>query len=106
MKNQNIRNLRSKVPDNIRLEVYKEVLDSHLSMGLCLSLPVVLWGHKNICTLAPDGKHWSYFSTPEAFPELKKDLPLLEECAEETKEGKRKELLESWIKKLTNGKRI
>lgn len=68
------------VPENIRLEVYKEALQhvkneipkSRIAgFGLCLLLPCVLWDLYYYCDEAPCGETWAYYDTEKTFPEMK-----------------------------------
>jgi hypothetical protein len=76
MKNQNI--LPSTVvPSNIRLEVYKEAIDliqknpAYVdSLGLCLLLPMLLWGLEDHLSAAPNGHYWNFEHTENMFPEM------------------------------------
>lgn len=74
MKNEQYQ-LGKPIPDSVRLEVYKEALEKYKEVpcsldGLCLSLPMVLWGLNNYLDRDPKGERWDYTLTPKSFPEL------------------------------------
>jgi len=72
MKNENILPGQI-VPEDIRLELYKEALekiDLCSRLGLCLYLPMLLWGLNNALQSAPNGEGWYWEDTEEMFPEM------------------------------------
>lgn len=82
MKNNTVKNLKVAVPVEIRLEVYENTLSfienkgQRLNVdykeGLCIILPVILWGMESMFEKTPDGSCWSWRDTTTAFPEFKK----------------------------------
>jgi len=117
MKNEHILNLTQEVPATIRLEVYKEALgiiksgdifepinEKCKSYGLCLLLPCLLWGLRDMSDRAPDGWCWEHGKTSRAFPELTKKAIVSIGITEtgDLGDGRRIELLELWITKLEN----
>lgn len=62
------------VPSEIRLEVYKEALETIVDnkprcfLGLCLLLPVLL---NHLMETAPNGEYWLFAHTENMFPEMK-----------------------------------
>lgn len=77
MINLDIPNLKSPVPKEIRLEVYKkavrfiEKMGCEFPSGLCLLLPTLLWNDANF---TPEGRRWYYKDTDKAFPEMSADF--------------------------------
>jgi hypothetical protein len=67
------------VPRAKRLIVYKKVLrllsskkeNKRKESGLCINLPMVLWGLKHHLEDAPNGSHWWFPDTENMFPEIK-----------------------------------
>lgn len=77
MKNTHIKNLKQEIDPQIRLEVYKELLEIYQNQlepngyyGFCLDLPVVLWGLNSYLDKSPDGLPFHYEDAMIAFPEL------------------------------------
>lgn len=114
MKNQNILP-NTLVPRKIRLEVYKEALEimtkkteghseeyDHLGSGLCLLLPVLLWGLKDFRSdfVNKNGiTVWDWRDTSNMFPELTEEAIDSIEGDEKESNFKRKYLLNSFIEK-------
>lgn len=78
MKNENI-HPGDLVPEEIRLECYKEALeivknfDKQFGLSnpvVCLILPCVLWGLEDYEDDAPNGELWFFYHAPEMFPEI------------------------------------
>jgi len=73
MKNENILPGQI-VPEDIRLEVYKEALEkigtTYGYFGLCLALPMILWGLKSYLEYAPNRDIWDWKDTETMFPEI------------------------------------
>ena len=108
MKRTHIIDLKSEIDVETRLEVYKEAYkdrDIIIKYGLCIGLPLILWGHKDHFGLTPEGKQWSHGMTPYAFPELTHDIIMYLDRNRENKEKLRIQFLIQCIKKLQkNGK--
>lgn len=103
MKRTHIVDLKSEIDIRTRLEVYKEAyLDKEiiLKYGLCIGLPIILWGHKDHFGLTPEGKPWSHGMTTYAFPELKHEIIMYIDKNRDNKEKLRLQFLASAIKKL------
>lgn len=107
MKNTHIKNLHQIVPENIRLEVYKEVLviiETEpiyvYNHGLCLLLPISLWGLTSYLEEGPNGNKWFFLDTSYAFPELTKNAIKEIVGSGDNANEVRREYLESWIKNL------
>ena len=76
------------VPKRLRFKLYEQayydlirknpVLDLYGPVGLCLSLPIYLWGLESILQLAPNGEDWKTEDTPNMFPELREELMRLQ----------------------------
>lgn len=108
MKNTHIKNLHQVVPEKIRLSIYKKVLKVlektgcyNGSVGLCIILPVVLWGLPNSLIECPDGSSWSWRDTGKAFPELTSKV-LSDILHSNDRVETRKVFLRTWIKNLEN----
>lgn len=114
MKNTEITTLNEAVPEEIRLEVYKEALELYKenspkiyqntlmdrSRGLCILLPMVLWGLDEFDPFDEE-REWYWGDTFVAFPELNKTIiGILEEMRQEDKPAKRQEYLQRWIHEL------
>lgn len=72
------------VPKRLRLKVYQEAYDrlkneTKVAIGLCVSLPMYLWGLKWISDTAPNGRYWYTEDTLNMFPELAKELTRLKD---------------------------
>ena len=70
------------VPKKLRLKLYKKVHEdiineTPLAIGLCVSLPMHLWGLKECYENAPNGEEWNTYDTPNMFPELAEELSRL-----------------------------
>lgn len=115
MKNEHIKNLKAEVPREIRLEVYKELLerikkkqtlegDRHQLFQMCIYLPVILWGFGDVRgDTGPDGSYWDYEDTVYAFPELTQDvIDSIENVKLSIRNAVRAEYLREWIKQLEN----
>lgn len=119
MKNRQIKNLDQPVPKEIRLQVYKEIINLYDSdskrvyqgddkrrykRGLCILLPIVLWDIKDAMTRSPDNSFWWAYQTQKAFPELTEEhiqnLSKLEEGP--IKNLKRYNLINQFINQLEN----
>ena len=103
MKRTHIVDLKSEIDIHTRLEVYKEALEEKtiiLKYGLCLGLPLILWGHKDHFGLTPQGRQWSHGMTPVAFPELTHDIIMYLDNHRENKNKLRMQFLSSSIKKI------
>ena len=102
MKNTHIKNLRQEIPADIRLQVYKELLESerYEYVGLCILLPMTLWGLRDTIDDGPDGEDWDFEDTSIAFPELTKEIISLITAKDRKRGEKREKYLQQWIKKL------
>lgn len=106
MKNTHIASLKEVVPAKIRIEVYKESLIifkniskfDRLDGGLCILLPMVLWGLKSFLDTAPNGEDWKWKDTVIAFPEIAPLLPKIWKADGKDKTTCRIEGLEEIIK--------
>ena len=92
MKNTQIPNLLSPVPDDIRREVYTKALDYYehpeqwatkykekddnptYPLGICLALPCILWELPDYSHYAPNDEMWDYHHAVIAFPEIYKTV--------------------------------
>lgn len=107
MKRTEIRNLNNEIPVEIRLEVYKEALEdmTHIwNYGLCIGLPMILWGLKRYTEPQPDGKLWNFGKTGYAFPELNLEvINHLSKIKTKTDVGNqaRTEVIKKFIEKLS-----
>ena len=103
MKRTHIIDLKSPIDIHTRLEVYKEAYLEKtiiLKHGLCLGLPLILWGHTDYFGLTPEGKSWSHGMTPYAFPELTHEIIMYLDKHRDNKEKLRMQFLSSSIKKI------
>ena len=103
MKRTHIINLKSEIDIQTRLQVYKEALEEKskvLKYGLCLGLPIILWGHEDHFGLTPIGMVWTHGHTPIAFPELTNDVIMYIDKHKENAEKLRLQFLSSAIKKI------
>jgi hypothetical protein len=112
MKNTHIKNLLEPVPRELRLEVYKELLErikkkqtlpdtEDPQFHLCVYLPVVLWGLTDVYQKAPGGGLWGMCNVPNAFPEFTKEIiTSIYDVKLSTRNAVRAELLKEWIKQL------
>lgn len=108
----NITTLQKEVPENIRLEIYKEALhriDTRLDYedrGLCVALPFILFDLKSVFDDYIDTitkTQWHYEDTPKAFPELTRGvLKLLSIIYDDDLINARIKFLGGWIEKLEN----
>ena len=102
MKNEHIK-VGMIVPEVIRLQVYKEVLskinNGEEIYGLCLQLPMTLWGLPDFLDDGPDNVYWSYYDTERIFPEMKGIFKAVKDRFE--RDQIRKVYLENAIKSLT-----
>lgn len=79
MRNEHL-TLKSVIPEEIRLECYKEALDIieqkkdvcglDFDTSLCLLLPCILWNLDDYRDSSPLGENWSFIHTQTAFKEL------------------------------------
>ena len=110
MKNTHIKTLTKPIDKNTRLSVYKESLERFLNQqevdGLCLLLPIVLWGLEHYLDDYLDEEtrqNWCFINTPTAFPELTQEI--LDEIRTgddvKTRDAIRIEHLKKWIEKLS-----
>ena len=81
MKNTHIKTLTKPIDKNTRLSVYKESLERFLNQqevdGLCLLLPMVLWGLEHYLDDYLDEEtrqNWCWTNTRTAFPELTQEV--------------------------------
>ena len=70
------------VPEKLRLKIYKQAYDdiinqTPLATGLCVSLPMYLWGLTNVSEYGPNGQDWYTADTLNMFPELADELKCL-----------------------------
>jgi hypothetical protein len=113
MKNTHIKNLLEPVPRELRIEIYKELLErikkkqtlidakEDKQFHLCVYLPVVLWGFTIIYQSAPDGGLWHMSDVPKAFPEFTNEIiDSIYDVRPSTRNAVRAELLKEWIKQL------
>ena len=109
MKNTHIKTLTKPIDKNTRLSVYKETLERFLNQqevdGLCLLLPMVLWGLEHYLDDYLDeetGRNWCYKDTPTAFPELTQEvLDKITSAYPEERDAIRIKYLKEWIEKLS-----
>ena len=81
MKNKKILS-NTLVPEKLRFKLYKRAYDdiingTPIATGLCISLPMYLWGLTDVYDLTPNGEHWYAVDTPNMFPELYDELKRL-----------------------------
>lgn len=100
MKNEHIKS-KDEVPTQLRLEVYKEVLEKHNwrnnEDGLCYLLTMYLWGF-SYATEAYNTIHHFYMNTELMFPELVDELRKINRA--ENKNKVRVNALKRMIKKV------
>ena len=109
MKNTHIKTLTKPIDKNTRLSVYKETLERFLNQqevdGLCLLLPMVLWGLEDYLKYYLDeetGMNWCFKDTPTAFPELTQEVrDKISSARDEERIAIRAKYLEEWIEKLS-----
>lgn len=112
MKNTHIKTLTKPIDKNTRLSVYKETLerfnqkqgDQKQVDGLCLLLPMVLWGLEHYLDDYLDEEtrqNWWWTNTPTAFPELTKKVLYKIMSAYEERDAIRIKYLKEWIEKLS-----
>lgn len=103
MKRVHIIDLKSPIDPVTRLEVYKEafrektIINKH---GLCLGLPLILWGHSDYFGKTPEGKEWSHGMTPYAFPELTHKIIMYIDEHKDNKDKLRMQFLSRAIQRL------
>jgi hypothetical protein len=107
MINKNIK-VGDEVPPEIRLQVYKEALENiekSFDLGICLMLPMILWGLKSYLDRGPDGKSFNWRDTEKIFPEMKGiSMAVNYTDIHKTAIDIRSEYLTEAIKKLSNEK--
>lgn len=108
MKNTHIKTLTKPIDKNTRLSVYKETLERFLNQqevdGLCLLLPMVLWGLEDYLEYYLDEEtrqNWWWTNTPIAFPELTQEVLDKIHSAYGDRDEIRAEYLKEWIEKLS-----
>lgn len=114
MKNTHIKTLTKPIDKNTRLSVYRETLerfnqkqgDQKQVDGLCLLLPMVLWGLNHALDDYLDegtGNNWCWINTHIAFPELTKEVisEIRSAYELEEKNAMRIKHLKKWIEKLS-----
>lgn len=116
MKNETI-NIGDPIPDEIRLEVYKEAkvhIENAIKnpeydvyglegfMGLCTLLPCILYDLETFEDDQPNGLYWEYELTPVSFPELAGFIEKIDKIEGQRERNKmRLKFLNSSIKKLS-----
>lgn len=100
MKNKQIKP-KEEVPNELRLEVYKQAL-AEINWktnvdGLCHILPMLLWGFTYPLQAHETLSH-SYWNTDKMFPELKVEIPKINRV--ENKNLVRRNALNRMIKKI------
>lgn len=103
MKRTHIIDLKSEIDIQTRLQVYIEAYkqkDIIIRYGLCLGLPIILWGHEDHFGKTPAGMPWSHGNTPTAFPELTHDIIMYIDKHKDKKEKLRIQFLVQAIKKI------
>ncbi len=103
MKRTHIIDLKSPIDPETRLQVYKEAYKEKsliLKYGLCLGLPLVLWGHEDHFGLTPTGMQWSHGHTSTAFPELSHKIIVYIDEHKQNKDKLRMQFLVRSIQKL------
>lgn len=104
MKRTHIIDLKSEIDIQTRLEVYKEAYKEKtiiLKYGLCLGLPIILWGHDDHFGKTPNGMVWTHGHTAVAFPELTTDIIKYIDKNKENKDKLRIQFLRKCIEKLS-----
>ena len=108
MKNTHIKTLTKPIDKNTRLSVYKESLErinQKQVTGLCVLLPMVLWGLEHYLDDYLDeetGTDWCWTDTPTAFPELTQEVrDKIRSARNEERIAIRAKYLEEWIEKLS-----
>lgn len=108
MKNTHIKTLTKPIDKSTRLSVYKEsleIFDQNQVIGLCLLLPMVLWGSEDYLEYYLDEEprqNWCWKDTPTAFPELTQEvLDKISSTRDEERIAIRAKYLEEWIEKLS-----
>jgi len=71
------------VPEELRFKLYKKAYkdiknQTEIATGLCVSLPMYLWGLEGVSDYAPNGEDWLTADTPNMFPELGEELKRLD----------------------------
>ena len=103
MKRTHIIDLKSPIDIRTRLQVYKEALEEKsiiIKYGLCLGLPLILWGHEDHFGLTPEGRRWTHGHTPTAFPELTHEIIMYLDKHRDQANKLRMQFLSSSIKKI------
>lgn len=111
MKNTNILSLKSEVPKEIRIQVYKDAIKILKKgegicgigndLGLCLILPCILWDFEDFEDLTPANQNWYWWDTKIAFPEITKEIiQTIYDCPKHKRNILRIEYIKHFLKEL------